>query len=303
MLVFLRAVMSGEGLHLILNPAAGKGRAGSRRAEISSFLKERGMVAVWHETEGPGHAREIARSLPEDARVVAVGGDGTVHEVASACVGTSRVVGVLPAGSGNDYVKALGVGRDLGRALRVLAGGRVGLADTGEVNGRPFVNGLGIGFDAQVAEGVERAPSYLGGAGGYLWSVGGLLAGLRCYEADIRLDGREVRSKTILVAVALGTTYGALFRMAPLASLDDGLFDVIYSDEVSRTEVLRLIPRVLRGTHLKHDKMHFGRAREVEVNMEAPLCAHADGEMLEPSRLFRARIIPQNLRVMMPKGS
>jgi YegS/Rv2252/BmrU family lipid kinase len=282
-----------------LNLIAGKGRARSRRVEISSFLKERGMVAVWHETQGPGHAREIARSLPEESRVVAVGGDGTISEVASACMGSRRVLGVLPAGSGNDYAKALGAGRNLGRALKVLADGRVGLADTGEVNGRPFVNGLGIGFDAQVAEGVEKAPAYLGGAGGYLWSVGRILAGLQCYEADLRLDGREIRSKTILVAVALGTIYGGAFRLAPLARLDDGLFDVIYSSEVSRAEVIGLIPGVLRGTHLSHEKVHFARAREVEVRMEATPPAHADGEMLEPAPLFSARIIPQNLRVIM----
>ncbi|HVD44054.1 MAG TPA: diacylglycerol kinase family protein, partial [Rubrobacter sp.] len=93
--------------HLVLNPSAGKGRAGGLRASVSRFFEERGLRPVWHVTEKPGHAGSIVRGLPEEVSVVAVGGDGTVHEVAAACAGTGRTMGVLPVGSGNDYVKAL----------------------------------------------------------------------------------------------------------------------------------------------------------------------------------------------------
>src|SRR3712207_9457869 len=93
--------------------------------------------------------------------------------------------------SGNDYVKALGVGTDLGRALEVLAAGKIRVVDAGEVNGRPFNNGLGVGFDAEVAAGVAAAPAYLGGMGRYLWGGGRLLWGFRGHEAALRLDGRS----------------------------------------------------------------------------------------------------------------
>src|ERR671912_1493979 len=106
--------------HLVFNPSAGKGRAGGLRASVSRFLEERGVRPVWHVTEGPGHAGGIVGGLPEEVPVVAVGGDGTVHEVAVACMGTGRVMGILPAGSGNDYVKALGIGKNLRRGLGVL---------------------------------------------------------------------------------------------------------------------------------------------------------------------------------------
>ena len=169
----------GAGAHLVLNPSAGKRRAGGLRASVSRFLEERGWRPIWHVTERPGHAGVIVRGLPDGALVVAVGGDGTVHEVAAACAGTDRTMGVLPAGSGNDYVKALGVGTGLRRALEVLVGGNVRVVDTAEVDGIPFNNGLGIGFDAEVAAGVARAPAYLGGTGRYLWSVGRLLKDFR----------------------------------------------------------------------------------------------------------------------------
>src|SRR5918995_1470928 len=130
---FPAVVFGGGEAHLVLNPSAGKGRAGGLREFFSGVLE--------------------------------VGGDGTVHEVAAACVGTGRIMGVLPAGSGNDYVKALGVGTSLRRALEVLVRGKVRVVDTAEVNRVPFNNGLGIGFDAQVAAGVAEAPAYLGGTG------------------------------------------------------------------------------------------------------------------------------------------
>jgi diacylglycerol kinase (ATP) len=292
--------VSGPETHLVLNPVADKGRAKGRRALITRFLEERGAGPIWHVTEGPGHAGRIVRSLPEGVLVVAVGGDGTVHEVAAACVGTDRVVGMLPVGSGNDYVKALEVGTDLGRALGVLVGGSVRVVDAGEVNGVRFNNGLGIGFDAEVAAGVVEAPAYLGGTGRYMWSVGRLLWGFRCHEASLRLDGRVVETETILVAVALGTTYGSMFRLAPEARLDDGLFDVVWSEEVNRTEVIGLIPAALGDTLLRRPKVHWARAREVEVDLAGEVPAHVDGEILPPTRAFRARVLPGALRVVAP---
>jgi diacylglycerol kinase (ATP) len=277
--------------HLVLNPAADGGRAGRRRAGISEVLEAGGVRPVWHVTEGTGNAYEIVRGLPDGAPAVAVGGDGTVHEVAAACAGTGRSMGILPVGTGNDYVKALGIGGDLRRALGALLEGKVRVVDAGEVNGVPFNNGLGIGFDAEVAEGVAAAPSYLGGPGRYAW----------CHGATLRLDGeRTVEAETILVAVALGTTYGSMFRLAPDAVLDDGLFEVVWSEEVSRTEVLRLIPSALWGNLTDKKKVHVARAREVEVELSEPVPAHVDGEMLSPTREFRARVLPGALRVIVP---
>ena len=270
------------------------------RESVSRFLEGRGVRPVWHVTGRPGDAGGIVGGLPGGVPVVAVGGDGTVHEVAEACAGTGRVMGILPAGSGNDYVKALGVGTNLRRALEILVGGRVRVVDTAEVNGVPFNNGLGIGFDAEVAAGVAMAPAYLGGTGRYLWSVGRLLKDFRCHEARLKLDGRVIEARTILVAVALGTTYGSLFRLTPDAVLDDGLFDVIWSEEVNRAEVLRLIPGALRGTLARRRKVHTARAREVEVVLQDEIPAHVDGEMLADTRHFRARVLPGTLRVVGP---
>lgn len=289
-------------VHLVFNPAANMGGASARREEITSFFqKQAGIEPVWHATEGPGHASRIVEDLPDDALAVAVGGDGTVHEVAAACMDTGRTLGVLPTGSGNCYVQALGIGTDLGRALEILVAGKTRVVDAGEVNGVRFNDGLGIGFDAEVAANVAHAPAYLGGFGRYLWSVLRLLPGFRCREVTLKLDGQEiVESKTVLVAVALGTTYGGRFKLAPTSQLDDGLFDVVWSEEIGRVEAATLIPAVLRGTHLKHPKIHLAQVREVEVDLREATPAHVEGEMLAPSRTFRAKVLPAALRVVAP---
>jgi diacylglycerol kinase (ATP) len=274
----------------------------ARQKVISSFLeKQREIEPIWHVTEGPGHASRIVEGLPEGVLAVAVGGDGTVHEVAAACVGTDRTMGVLPVGSGNCYVKALGVGTNLGRALEILVRGKTRVVDAGEVNGVLFNDGLGIGFDAEVAARVARAPRYLGGFGRYLWSVLQLLPGFQCREVTLKLDSEEViAAKTILVAVALGTTYGGRFKLAPTSRLDDGLFDVVWSEELGRAEAASLIPAVLRGSHLKYPKIHLARAREVEVGFREATLAHVEGEILSPARTFRAKVLPEALRVVVP---
>lgn len=299
MLVFCLGAMTLKEAHLILNPTANKGRSKSRRADISSYLKDNGLYAVWHVTEDVGHAGKIVGSLPDDCLAVAVGGDGTVREVAAACAVTGRTLAVLPAGSGNDYVKALGIGTGMKRALEILAAGKTRLVDVGEANGVRFNNGLGIGFDAEVAAGVAKAPGYLGGFGRYAWSIGRLLWGFQCHEARVVFDGgRVVESNTILVAAALGTTYGARFRLAPQAKLDDGLFDVIWSQEVSRAGVLGLLPRAFGDSLLDHPKVHMERAKEIEVTLADEVPAHVDGEMLPPTRNFHAYVIPGALRVI-----
>jgi diacylglycerol kinase (ATP) len=288
--------------HLVFNPTADRGRAVARRRYISSFLeRQREIEPVWHVTREPGHAYQIVAGLPEDVLVVAVGGDGTVHEVAAACMNTDRVMGVLPVGSGNCYVKALGVGTNLGRALEILLRGQTRVVDAGEVNGVRFNDGLGIGFDAEVAALVADAPGYLGGFGRYLWSVLRLLPGFHCREVTLKLDDRDViESKTVLVAVALGTTYGGRFKLAPASRLDDGLFDVVWSEELGRAESAKLIPAVLRGSHLKHPRINFARAREVEARFTEVAPAHVEGELLAPSQTFRARVLPEALQVVGP---
>ena len=135
---------------VIVNPAAGRGKVGRLSGAILKAARAEGARAFL--TEGPGHATELAQRAPEGARVVAVGGDGTVHEVLKGLAGTGKVLGVVPIGSGNDFARMLGLlGLPWPQALELALHAPEEAVDLGWVNGEPFGASLGIGFDALVA--------------------------------------------------------------------------------------------------------------------------------------------------------
>lgn len=287
-------------LHLIFNPVAGRGRAPAALARASAFLNAHGVSFRLLTTEAPGHATALASALPGGATVVAVGGDGTTHEVAKACIGNGRTLGVLPVGSGDDFAFALGLRRtDLGGALRRLLAGRTRLVDTGTVNGEPFVNAAGVGFDADVARRVAAAPRALKGLAAYLWGVLDALRALRATAVEVWVDDVPVyRGTAVLVSTQLGPRTGGSFLFAPGAVNDDGMFDVLVASGLGRTGVLALLPRVMRGTHLDHPAVHLFRGGRVRLRWQRAQPCHAEGEMAGEADVFRIEMVPRSLRVI-----
>lgn len=289
-------------LHLVHNPVAGRGRARDAAGVIAAALAGRGVdVRVWT-TERPGHATEIASALPAHATVVAIGGDGTAHEVAKACIGSERTMGVVPTGSGDDFSHALGIGRHhLHEAAAVLAQARTRMVDTGVCNGEPFVNAIGIGFDAEVGSRVDRAPRPLTGSAAYLWAVGASLRDLSHTSVRVVADGVMVHEGPCLLASCLnGPRTGGSFLFAPHARLDDGLLDVLIAGHVGRIGALGLLPRVIVGRHLGHPRVRHLRAATVEMAWQAPRGWHAEGEVFPARDAFRIEIRPASLRVLGP---
>ncbi len=287
-------------LHLIYNPVAGRGRANAALVQTRAFLDARSVPYRVLSTEAPRHATQLALDTPPDATVVAVGGDGTAHEVARACVGTERTLGVLPVGSGDDFAFALGMHRnDLAGALERLIAGEVRLVDTGRVNGEPFVNAAGVGFDADVATRVAGAPRRLRGLAAYLWAVMTALGALDAAPVEVWVDGERVYAgRSLLVSTHLGPRTGGSFLFAPDASLTDGLFEVLVAGGLGRLGTLALLPRVMRGAHLDHPAVHLFRGRHVELRWERDQPGHAEGEPLAAARTFRLDLAPASLRVL-----
>ena len=289
-------------LHLIHNPVAGRGRARDAADDVRTRLADRGVAAQVLTTRRPGHATELARSLPDDATVVAIGGDGTAHEVAKGCIGNGRTLGVVPVGSGDDFGHALGLPRgDVARAVEVLVARRVRTIDTGVCNGEPFVNAVGVGFDAEVGRRVADAPRYLRGIGAYLWSVAVSLRDLTPVVATVTADGTTVHHGPCLLASCQnGPRTGGSFRFAPAAVLDDGLLELLVAGDVRRWGTLGLLPRVLVGRHLSHPKVRHVRARRVSMTWEAPRDWHTEGETFLPASTFEIEVRPASLRVVAP---
>jgi diacylglycerol kinase (ATP) len=277
----------------VVNPAAGGGRPGRVWAELSPT----GMECV--RTERPGHATEIAREAAAGGyeRVVAVGGDGTVSEVTAGLVGSETALGIVPCGTGNDFSRALGVPSRPSAALRLALGGSARPIDVGRIDiagrSRWFANVAGCGFDAEVVRRLRRGQSSLV----YLFGVLRTVTGYKPRRMRVEFDGRMVERRAVGVAVANGPRYGAGLRIAPRASLDDGLFDVCVVGALGAAGILGLLPFLYLGAHARYPRVELFRARSVAIEGDAG--CQADGELVGdlPARF---EVVPGALRVVAP---
>lgn len=288
-------------VQVILNPASAGGATRRLRGEVERELAARSVDFGLVETEGRGHAVELARSAAEAGvrAVVAVGGDGTVHEVANGLL-TSRAeanpkpaLAVIPGGSGNDFVKMLGSGRKRPGAYDVVANGRLRRFDAGWVcwggedghaaEGEFFVNAIGTGIDVEVVRRIERYPR-LPGLVGYLLGLVGALASYRPIPLKLRIDGNELETRVMIMSVGNGPCQGGGFYICPAASPEDGRFDTCVVKELGYLEIARVLPRVLRGTHGVDPHVALGVARRIEIETTGsdPLFFQVDGELREP---------------------
>ena len=275
-----------ESVMVLANPAAGGGRGRRLGAQAAALLERHGLQVETVVSRGTGHLAEVAAAEAGRgrARLVAIGGDGTLSEVARGLLGVTgadTLLGIVPLGTGNDFVKSAGLPRDWRSAcLRLAAGCTPRRIDAGRVNGRWFINGVGFGFDAAIAEATQRH-KWLPGALGYAAGlVDALRAGVGRPVCTLRWDGGEDRRAITLVAACNGQYAGGLFRLAPRAALDDGLLDLVWADALSRLQVLRHAPRVIRGTHESMPIAHLARSTRLTVESDRPLPAQADGELL-----------------------
>jgi YegS/Rv2252/BmrU family lipid kinase len=234
---------------------------------------------------------EVAQSVDV---VYAVGGDGTVHEVAKRLIGTPMALGVLPTGSGNGFARHIGLPMDLGRSLRACSATRIVEIDTATVNGAPFLATMGIGFDAWVA--AQFAGSRVRGLRTYAAIA---LRGLLHHAAadyEIVIDGRRSRHRALIVAVANASQYGSNARIAPLASLQDGLLDVVVVERLSALS----IPRLFAGTLHRASGVRMMRGRSIEIFRPAAGSAHLDGEPVTLPETLTIEVVPRSLRVLLP---
>jgi diacylglycerol kinase (ATP) len=233
-------------------------------------------------TNRPGSARELARAAVRAGcdRVVALGGDGTVSEVANGLVGSRCGLGIIPAGSGNDLLHSLGIPTNPRAAAHLAFNGSARAIDVGEIRNADgvtyFVNVASYGFDADVAFRAGHVP--LAGALRYPAAIVRTLRELRPWRIQIDVDGRRIDRRVMLVAIANGHRYGGGLRIAPDAVPDDGSFDLCLVRGLSQVAVLGVLPRVYRGGHRHHPAVELLRCRRVDVAATEPMPGQADGE-------------------------
>jgi len=288
--------------YLVVNPVAGRGRARLSYKTVQAFFENKGWPLSTFFTKHPKQATSYVKGLPHNATVLVLGGDGTLNEVAAACVNTKRILGVLPAGSGDDFAYALGIPRNnLTAALNVIETGAIRLVDTGSVNGQTFINAFGVGFDADVAYNLSDAPTFLKHKAAYYYTLLTTLRGLKCSPVTVMVDGAAVyQGPALLVACQNGPRTGSSFLFAPEAQLDDGLLDIVVAGSLNRLETVALVPQVAKGKHLNHPKVLVFKGRDVRLEWTKPKPGHMEGELLVPNTNFNICLQAQSLRVLAP---
>lgn len=285
----------------IVNPKAGTNLQKHIPKSVDQFLDHRKFVySIWH-TEKAGHAAELADKARNEGFdiVVAVGGDGSINEVASRLLHSETVLGIIPAGSGNGLAMHLGYGRNIDQAVRKLNTAAVRSIDCGLLNGQPFINLAGIGFDGLVAKRMKGS-NWRGFLPYFLRSVE---AGLT-YTArvcTIVTETRTLTEKCFVITVANGPMYGYNFQIAPDAQLDDGLFSVVIFKDVPRWQYFAAIPSSLSGKIYNAGFVEHFAAHRLKIAAEGVNYVHVDGESIEIEGDLVFEMAPQALKILVPR--
>ena len=287
-------------LALIVNPSAGGGRAHKALPAVQESLAALGLEHHVERTTSLEHARELGRAAASAGETaVALGGDGLIGAVAGALRETGGVLGVLPGGRGNDFARALGIPLEPRAACEVLAGGVIKELDLGEADGRTFIGIASCGFDSE-ANRVANETRLVRGNLVYAYGALRALIGWRPATFTVELDGGAPRTATgYTVAAANSKAYGGGMWLAPDASLEDGLLDVVIVGDVPKARFLRLLPTVFKGEHVRQPGVEVLRCRELRISAERSFEMYADGDPIA-SLPVTVRALPSAIKVLVP---
>lgn len=279
---------------VIVNPVAGACSTKRKWPRISRLLSHVGLSFDYQYTEGVGHAIELAKEATGGGYnyIVAVGGDGTVNEVANGILYYSATkditLGVISTGTGSDFARSIGIPRHYASACSSLTSSRKLLIDVGVVecqrDGQPlkrfFINASGIGFDATVAESAARLPKYFSGTVPYLAALLRTFLGYRNKWVSVKIGDRIESMRILSVVVANGSHFGGGMKVAPEASLNDSLLEVVIIGDIGKFDLLKSLPMVYKGTHGNHPKVSMQKAEAISIESPERLLVHADGEVV-----------------------
>jgi len=294
----------------IVNPISGGGDGRRIIPELEKQLAGRSLQWEMVLTEKHGHATRIAESYLEKGytRFIAVGGDGTMNEVAEPLVGNKNVaIGLIPAGTGNDFVQILGFpDRFSDEHWEIFFQAQIIGMDTGLVNGRHFLNGMGLGFDAQVAAENYVDPDTVAkgsGKGKYVWHILKTLLFYRECRVTIRSGEEDQETSCFMNTIANGRRFAGSFYLTPQAMANDGLLDVCMIRKLNLLQRLKILTMVPKGSHTGDSKVHYYQTPTLTVDFGREVPYHLDGELYFDS-LFEVKVVPSSVNIIFnPKGN
>lgn len=265
-----------------------------------------GVEWEMQQTQGTDHAAVLAEQAAHAGwpTIVVIGGDGTINEAANglfrASGGHATIpIGIVPAGSGNDFVKLLGIPvNDVSVAVNRILHGNVRHVDVGRAGSRYFINGLGWGFDGMVALEAVKI-TRLRGFLLYGWALLKVLRRYRAAPVTVTIDGRPVSDNVVMVAITNGACHGGGFWICPHARLDDGHLDICVARNMSMLPLLKVVLQVTRGAHTNNPNVWFKTGKTIELRSDVPMPAHMDGEIFGSALTdIVAEVVPRRLRVL-----
>jgi diacylglycerol kinase (ATP) len=294
---------------IIVNPIAGNGDGRKMLGLIKEKIALYGVNAEVVLTEYQGHASELSAAYAAKGfnYIIAVGGDGTFNEISRPLVNNPNVVtGLIPAGTGNDFIQILGFpNRFTEEHWPILFEKHIHALDVGSCNGSIFLNGMGIGFDAEVAaqnyEDEGRVKK--GGRDKYIWHIVKTLLFFKEKKAVIENKGQKEETDCFINTISIGRRFAGSFFLTPKAIADDGLLDICMIRKLSLLQRFQILLMVPKGKHIYDKKVNYYQADHVNIDFPMKVPYHVDGELFYSSS-FRVVIKPGGLRVLYnPKGN
>ena len=275
---------------IVFNPVAGKGKAQRIERKLLDIIRKKHPTFLFERTQYPEHACQLAKRMANDVDVIiAAGGDGTLNSVAVAVAGTATTIGILPIGSGNDFIRSIGIPRDPYRALDIAFNGKRKLYDLGSVNvteektgsviQKKFLNSFGIGLDAEIAHATQSI-NYLRGIMLYSYAAIKTLIRYNAVELEINSDSWSKKLQALFVCVGNGQYEGGGFKLTPQAQPNDGLLQVCIVQKMSMGKLLRAAVKVPNGLHGESDGIELLNVKQLNIHSKIPTVIHVDGEII-----------------------
>lgn len=290
-----------------MNKVSGNGRGMKIWRQIEKRLQEKNVSYCVRFTQKSKQATSFVNELMKEEKaavIVAVGGDGTIQEVVNGLVGTKTPLGIIPAGSGNDFSRGLGIPKKLDQALERILQGKPKLIDIGYANSTYFCTVVGVGFDGEVAQTTNASifkklfNMIRMGHLSYLVSAINVFIHYKPRDISLMIDKKLYKiPKVWLIAVANLPFYGGGIIICPKAESNDGLLDICIIQGMSKWEFVRTFPLVLKGNHVSSPNIKMIKGKDIEIYASSPLLVHGDGEIIgqTPTKI---RIEPRSLYVI-----
>lgn len=297
----MQAENENKKVFFIINKFSGTGYRDSLEGRIISDCGNHDVTCRIEFTRDRGHATELAEQAVREKydRVFAVGGDGTINEVARALVGTDVPMGILPKGSGNGLARHLGIPLDFRKSLALIHSSNIINMDTIAVNNRLSVNVSGIGFDGHIAWLFGKNGRR--GLMGYASLVVREFMSFQELEATLVIDGEEITSNSFMIALANSSQFGNNARIAPYASVCDEEIDVCLVRKVPFSKAIPFVQQMFAGRLNESSLVSIRKGKQIGIRLAKPVAYHVDGEPHAPESEFRISINPGSLRMIVPE--